>query len=532
MPPVRKTVLPNKMVVIYSEDHSLPFVTMRLLIDGGSRRDTAGQEGLARLAAKGLLLGTSKHSRAAINEALDFMGASLDASAGRDYSTLSLRFLKKDMDNALSLFMEVLTQPTYPDDEIRREVDKTLAAIQAKEDDPGEVAEKEFQKALFLTSPYGHPVIGTKESLTKITREAVLSFYKSYYHPNNYILAVVGDITSGEVKKKLLPLFENMTAEKLPEVAFKSSFAVGPETRKINREISQANIILGNKGISRENPDFYAVSVMNYILGGGGFASRLLEEIRNKRGLAYSVESFFDPGKYPGSFQIVLQTKNRSAREAISLAIGQMKLIREKPVSDKELYGAKKYLIGSFPLRLDTQGKLSSFLIQVEYYGLGPDYPEKYPSLISSVTKEQVMKVANKYLHPEHCILVVVANLKESGMETTGGDPPEDMAQQRDLVQSDLGITVDAVSLKLRRQFKIRDKSGVVVISVRPDSPADASGIQAGDLIRKIDRRPIRNIKDFKAAMGYWDIGRSIEFLVKRGGKTMYVVIGTGINKT
>jgi zinc protease len=421
MPPVQKTVLPSRMVILHSEDHSLPFVTLQLLIDGGSRKDPPGQEGLARLAAKGLLLGTSKHSLEAINEALDFMGTSLGSSSGRDYSTLSLKVLKKDLDKALALFMEVLTQPTFPDDEIKREVDKTLAAIQAEEDEPGEVAEKEFQKALFLASPYGHPVIGTKESLPKITREAVLNYYKNYYLPNNYILAVVGDITSMEVKKKLFPLFQNMATVEIPEAPFNSLFAKGPETRKINREITQANIILGNEGISRSNPDFYAVSVMNYILGGGGFASRLLEEIRNKRGLAYSVASFFDPGKYPGSFQIVLQTKNASAREAVSLALEQTEKIRKEPVSEKELEGAKKYLIGSFPLRLDTQEKLSNFLIQVEYFGLGLDYPEKYPSLIGSITREQVMKVAKKYLHPENYILVVVANLKEAGMETKAG---------------------------------------------------------------------------------------------------------------
>jgi zinc protease len=204
---------------------------------------------------------------------------------------------------------------------------------------------------------------------------------------------------------------------KIPEVPFITTFAKEQKTVKINRTITQANIILGHSGVSRENPDFYALTVMNYILGGGGFASRLVGEIRNKRGLAYSVASFFDPGKYPGSFQIVLQTKNSSAREAISLSLQQMELIQKEPVSEKELEGAKKYLIGSFPMRLDTQGKLANFLTQVEYYGLGLDYPEKYPSLINSVTREEVLRVARKYLHLENYILVAVANLKEAGMD-------------------------------------------------------------------------------------------------------------------
>jgi zinc protease len=372
---------------------------------------------LAYLTAKGLLLGTSKRTVNRINEELDFMGASLNASAGRDYATLSLRILRKDLDKGVDLFMETLTQPTFPQGEIKREVEKTLAAIQSSEDEPGEVAEKEFEKILFLKGPYGHPVEGTKESLPRLKRESLLKFYRTYYHPNNCILTIVGDINADEVDKKILPHLTKWSMAEIQKEPSITTFAEEQKTVKINRGITQANMILGHAGIARENPDFYTLTVMNYILGGGGFASRLVGEIRNKRGLAYSVDSFFDAGKYPGSFQIVLQTKNSSAREAISLALQQMERIRKEPVSEKELEGAKKYLIGSFPMRLDTQSKMANFLTQVEYYGLGLDYPEKYPSLIQSVTKEEVLRVAQKYLHPENYILVVVANLKEAGMD-------------------------------------------------------------------------------------------------------------------
>jgi zinc protease len=417
MPPVQRTVLPNHLVLLVSEEHSLPFVTFQLLIDSGSRKDPKGEEGLAYLAARGLLLGTSKRTVNQVNEELDFMGASLNSSAGRDYATLSLRILKKDLDRGLHLFMEVLTQPTFPEEEIRREVEKTLAAIQSEEDQPEEVAEKAFQKALFLNSPYGHPVEGTKESLPHITQERILRFYQSHYHPNNAILTVVGDMTDEEIKTKLLPHLEKWPIGDIPKSPFSTTFEIEQKTVKINRPITQANIILGHAGVSRDNPDYYALTVMNYILGGGGFVSRLMEEIRNKRGLAYSVASFFDPGKYPGSFQIVLQTKNASAREAITLSLQAMERIQKELVSEKELEGAKKYLIGSFPMRIDTQGKLVNFLTQVEYYGLGLDYPEKYPSLIQSVTREEVLRVAKKYLHPGKYILVIVANLKEAGFE-------------------------------------------------------------------------------------------------------------------
>ncbi|HSB05315.1 MAG TPA: pitrilysin family protein [Thermodesulfobacteriota bacterium] len=417
MPPVQRMVLPNHLLLLVSEDHSLPFVTMQLLVDSGSRRDPPEQEGLAYLTSRGLLLGTAKHTVVQMNEELDFIGAVLNASSGRDYATVSLRVLKKDLDKGLDLLIEAMTQPTFPEDEIRREIEKTLARIQSAEDQPGEVAEKEFQKALFLKNPYGHPVEGTKESIPRLKREDLLQFFKTYYHPNNIILTLVGDMTPEEVKAKILPRLEKWPANEIPKESLDITLAKEPKTIRIDRAITQANIILGHAGVSRGNPDYYAISVMNYILGGGGFASRLTEEIRNKRGLAYAVESYFDPGKYPGAFQIVLQTKNASAREAISLAIEQMDRIRKEPVSEKELEGAQKYLIGSFPTRFDTQAKLANFLTQIEYYGLGLDYPQKYPSLIRAITREEILRDAKTYLHPENLILVIVGDLKEAGLE-------------------------------------------------------------------------------------------------------------------
>ncbi|MGZ3536646.1 MAG: M16 family metallopeptidase [Thermodesulfobacteriota bacterium] len=417
MPSVQRMTLSNELVLLASGEHSLPFVTIQLLVDSGSRRDPSGEEGLAYLTAKGLLHGTSKRTINQINEELDFLGASLSSSSGRDYATLTLKILKKDLEKGFDLFMEVLTQPIFPDEEIKREIEKTLAAIQSEEDQPEEVAEKAFLRALFLNSPYGHPVEGTKESVPTLKREGIIRFYRSYYHPNNAILTIVGDITEQEIKAKLVPQLEKWSKGEIPKVPFVTTFEKEQKTVKTNRPITQANIILGNAGISRDNPDFYALTVMNYILGGGGFASRLMEVIRNKRGLAYSVASFFDPGKYPGSFQIILQTKNSSAREAISLALQQMERIQKELVLEKELESAKKYLIGSFPMRFDTQAKLANFLSQVEYYGLGLDYPEKHLSLIRSITREEILRIAKKYLDPQQYVLVIVANLKEAGLE-------------------------------------------------------------------------------------------------------------------
>jgi zinc protease len=417
MPPVQRMVLPNQLVLLVSEEHSLPFVTLQLLINAGSWRDPPGEEGLASLTAKGLLLGTSTRAGTAMQEELDFMGASLSAAAWKDYATLNLQVLKKDLDRGLELLLEVLTQPIFPDDELHREVEKTLATMQAEEDQPEEVAEKAFQQALFPANPYGHPVEGTPASIVKLTRAAIVRFYQSYYHPNTVILAVVGDSTADEVRTKLSTRLSAWPMGDIAAATFGAAFASGPKTMTLDRDLAQAHIILGHIGISRENPDFEALSVMNYILGGGGFASHLVEEVRDKRGLAYSVSSVFEAGKFPGAFQIVLQTKNTSAQEAISLALQQMERMRTELVPERELEAAKKALIGSFPRRLATQAQLATFFTRAEYYGLGLDYPAKYPSLIASITSQDVRRVAQAYLHPEHCISVIVANLREAGMQ-------------------------------------------------------------------------------------------------------------------
>jgi zinc protease len=417
MAPVQRVALPNGLVVLTSEEHSLPFVTFKLLIHAGARRDPSGQGGLASLTARALLFGTLKQSMASVNEQLDFMGASLSSDAGRDYMVLSLRVLKKDLGDGFKLFMEVLSQPAFPADEVENEVTRTLAAIRASEDRPGEVAEKAFSKALYGAGPYGQPVIGTKESVEKLTVEGVRRFHGSCYDPNNSIMVIVGDIEEHALKDTIVPQLSAWKGRAAAVSAVETKPENAKQTVMIDRPLTQANLILGHEGITRDNPDFYAVTVMNYILGGGGLTSRLMQEIRERRGLAYSVSSNFDAGKYQGTFRIVLQTKNASARDAIRLAVAQMSRIRTELVAEKDLDGAKKYLIGSFPLRLITQDGIAGFLLQVEYLGLGLDYAERYPKLVQAVTAEDVLRVAKAYLHPEAYILVAVANVEEAGFE-------------------------------------------------------------------------------------------------------------------
>ena len=200
----------------------------------------------------------------------------------------------------------------------------------------------------------------------------------------------------------------------------------------INKDISQANIILGNLGIARANPDFYALQVMNYILGGGGFASRLLDNIRVNRGLAYSVSSQFDPGLEPGPFVVALETKNPSAGEAVEQVLAEIKRIREEPVTGAELNDAKSYLIGSFPRKMDSLAKRAWLMGYAEFYGLGLDYPWRYPELIRNLTPTDIQKVAQKYLHPDKYLLVVVGKKAEIP-PLFGGPPPSGGEEKKDV---------------------------------------------------------------------------------------------------
>ncbi|MBA4418938.1 MAG: hypothetical protein C0392_13680 [Syntrophus sp. (in: bacteria)] len=417
LPVFQRMALPNGLILILKEEHSLPFVTMKLLVDGGPRKDPVQQEGVSHLTARSLLLGTSARTAQRINHDLDYTGAALVTSVDRDYMTLTLRVLKKDLEKGFGLFLDTLIEPVFPEDELKREIGRILAAIQSQEDNPGWIAETEFEKTLFLNTPYGHPVEGTKETLKGITRDQVIKFHRTFYHPNNAVLAVIGDITLEEIKTRLFPGLLKWQKGIVSENSFRQTYSKGPKAIKIHRSVTQANITMGNEGISRSNPDYYAVMVMNYILGGGGFSSRLMEEIRNKRGFAYSATSAFESGKLPGDFQVTLQTKNASAREAINLAVKEMEKMRKGLVSEKELEGAKRYLIGSLPLRFDSQAKLASFIVHVEFYGLGLDYPRRYPALIGAVTREEIRRVAQTYIHPDKLITVIVGDLKEAGME-------------------------------------------------------------------------------------------------------------------
>ncbi|HEY3167463.1 MAG TPA: pitrilysin family protein [Candidatus Binatia bacterium] len=411
----KRSVLSNGLVLLTSEQRALPMVSIELLIDAGSRYDGAKQEGLANLTAKLLRYGTKQHTALQISETLDFLGANLEAGGGEDVASISVTILKKDLATGLALLAEILTSSSFPQAEIDRQKQEIIASIKAREEDPNAVAQKTFTAALFPASPYGRLVEGSEASVKTLQQTRLKEFFARYYRPNRSIMAVVGDVSEQEFTQGLNKAFQGWSKGEPSGQPLVPTKIGAPQVLRVNKDLTQANIVLGHNGVTRGNPDYYAIQVMNYILGGGGFSSRVMDSIRNERGLAYSVHSFFSAEKSHGTFQFVMQTKNETAQDAIRLAIEEIRRIREQPVSEQELSDAKDYLIGSFPLRFDTNHKVASFLAQVEFFQLGLDYPDRYSDLIRKVTREEVQRVAKQYLEPEKLITVIVGNQQKVG---------------------------------------------------------------------------------------------------------------------
>ena len=406
----KRSVLGNGLVLLTSEQRTLPMVSIELLIDAGARHESAEHAGLAHLTSKLLTDGTAKRNALQISDALDFIGASLETGCGDDLATISMTILKKDLTVGLQLLAEILTSASFPLAEIDRQKQAIIASIKAKEEDPGTVGSEAFAAALFPASAYGRPVEGTEASVKRLDRIRVQDFFRRYYRPNRSIMSVVGDVSEQEISAALNQVFPNWAKGEPSNPPPAPTQKEGTRALRINKDLTQANIILGHGGVPRGHPDYYAIQVMNYILGGGGFSSRAMESIRNARGLAYSVYSYFGAEKSYGTFQFVMQTKNDSAAEAIQLAQDEIRRMRDEMVSEAELNDAKDYLIGSFPLRFDTNRKIAAFLSQVEYFALGLDYPERYGDLIRKVSRADVQRVARQHLLPEKLITVIVGN--------------------------------------------------------------------------------------------------------------------------
>lgn len=415
---IERWTMANGLVVLLVERHAIPAVEAHLVIKTGAVADPEGRAGLAALTAGLLLKGTTARSAVEIAEAIDFIGGSLTAHADDDFSTVTLTALKKDLPAALDVMADALRRPTFPAAEVERARRETLSGIRAAKDDPEDVAQKAFAPLVFGLHPYRNPIEGLESTVPTLTREEVVAFHRTYYRPNNAILAVVGDLAAPEARRALQSALGGWEKGPIPPLTVTPAPPVADKTvALIDKDLTQATIILGHLGIARADPDFYPITVMNYILGGGGFASRLMTTIRDNRGLVYGISSGFDAKRYPGAFAVSLQTKTASAGEAIRAVRDELARMRTEGVTEAELNAAKDYLAGSFPLRFETNARLARLLGMVEFYGLGLRYFEEYPRAIRAVTRDDVRRVAAARLDPERAVLVVVGRTRELALD-------------------------------------------------------------------------------------------------------------------
>jgi zinc protease len=411
-------VTPNGLTVLVVEQHALPIVQIQALVKTGSVQDLPEKAGLANLTAGLLDEGTTTRNATQLAEQIEFVGGALEAKATHDFTTASTQVLAKDTELGFELLADILLHPSFPEPELERVRTLILGEIIAQKDDPGAVAGKAFSQLVFTGHPYSWPVNGTEETLPAISRADVQTFHAREYLPNQTILSVVGDVTVEQARTLIDKHFGSWP--KGPEPARTAATPASidkPVVKLIDKELSQTTLVLGHVGISRTNPDFYAVTVMNYILGAGGFSSRLMDSIRDKQGLAYGVMSQFEPRAAAGPFLVSLQTRNATAPQALAGVLKELNGMKAAPVSAKELSEAKSYLTGSFPMRFDTTHKLAEVLCQVEFFGLGLDYFTQYPAWIAKVNADDVLRVARHYLHPDRYALVAVGKMGEAKLK-------------------------------------------------------------------------------------------------------------------
>jgi len=399
----------NGMTVYALEQNSLPIVTIQVLIKAGSVLDPTGKAGLANMVLALLEEGTESQTAMEISKATDFIGATLRTRTSQDYVILQLRLLKKDINSGLSLLSDILINPLFTSEEIGRIQKKITGTILSQQDQPEAIARLAFQEIVYGNHSYRSPVIGYKQTVASITQTDLVAFHQIYYRPNNTIIAIVGDISKTETTALIEEYFGNWEEQELTLPALESAKPVEQtQLRKIEKDLSQATVILGHIGIERSNPDFYAIRVMNYILGGGGFASRMMRDVRDNKGLVYSIYSYFSARQHPGAFAVSFKTKSSSVNEAIEAVLKEINQIRDLGVTEEELSEAKAYLSGVFPLKIDTGKKLAALLAEIAFHDLNLNYFESYQKKIMDVTREDIFRVAIKYLHPNRYAIVVV----------------------------------------------------------------------------------------------------------------------------
>ena len=407
-PIAHREVLPNGLVLLVAERPAVPIVAVRVFHRAGAVFDPPDRAGLANLTGALLTRGAGARSGQEIDATIEFVGGRLEAGAGRDGLTVSLAVLQRDLALGLDLLRDVVLAPMFPEAELKRKVTEIQAAIQRSEENPETVAGRALARLTFPGHPYGTPVEGTRDSVGRLTRDDVVKFYGEHVRPDTSVVAVVGAVTVEEARRAIVARFGAWPRPQAPAPG--SPPAPGGATARVEtipRELTQATMMLGRQAVNQTDPDYYPLAVASYVLGGGS-SSRLYARVREQSGLAYSVFSYLTPGKYGASFIVSAQTRVAEAPKVIEILRDELARMGRQPVSARELDLAKAYLIGSFPLRLDTSAKVADFVVAVEELGLGLDYADRYRERIARVTAADVQRVAAKYFGPGAFSRVVV----------------------------------------------------------------------------------------------------------------------------
>ncbi|UCE89791.1 MAG: insulinase family protein [Pseudomonadota bacterium] len=407
----------NGATVLFVAARELPMVDVRVVFDAGSARD-GDAPGLARLTNVMLSHGAGEWDTDTIAERFDKTGAQYSANALRDMAVVSVRTLVDPplFDTAIATFAAILQQPRFPAGELDRERRRALVALQNVRQSPGDLAERAFYKAVFATHPYGSPVLGEQDTVKAIERDQLVEFHRRYFTASNAVIAIVGDVDAaaaralGETLAGGLPRGEPAPA--LPTVIRLN----GAKEVRESHPSSQSHIMMGQTGMRRGDADYFALYVGNHILGGSGFGSRIVEEIREKRGLAYSSYSYFLPMRVDGPFIIGMQTRNDQVGEALGLLREILTKFVERGPDADELQRAKQNITGGFPLRLDSNRDIVEYVAMIGFYKLPLDYLATFNDHINAVTAEQIQSAFARRVNPDALVTVTVGDLAKAGL--------------------------------------------------------------------------------------------------------------------
>lgn len=405
-------------VAYVAADRELPLVTIVISVRAGDWVEPEGKEGLTDLCGSLLTRGgTESRTAQELEERLAFLAANLGSSIQGAQGTVSLNLLSKDLDEGLAILREVLTKPRFQQDRIDLQKQQTLQSIKQRNDDSSSI---EGFESSYLA--YGEKFWDNRQqtaaSLDSITRDDLIAFHKRWFFPGNFVVSASGDFDREVMVQKLEHLFADWPWSGTPPPPIPQDLVMAePGIYVVDKDVNQGRVTMQLPGIMRDNPDYFPLIIMNDILGGGGFTSRLVNRIRSDEGLAYSVSSTFPGGIYfPYAFRAGFQSKSGTVAYAISLILEEMKRIAAEPVSPEELENAKRGFIDRLPRSFVSKGQVVGIYANEEFtgrYKTDPDYWQNVVAKISAVSQEDVQRVAKKYLTPERLVTLVVGNKAE-----------------------------------------------------------------------------------------------------------------------